>query len=85
MMDEIIQKIIEIVTRNMGNEQFSTLESNSKLSELGMSSMAFIQMVVEIEETFDIEIPDEKVMISQMGTLDQIIDVVREGLKLKEH
>lgn len=84
-MDEIIQKIIEIVTRNIGNEQCLTLEPNCNLSELGMSSMAFIQMVVEIEETFDIEIPDEKVMISQLGTLDQIINVVRDGLKLKEH
>ena len=85
MMDEIIQKIIEIVTRNIGNEQCLNLEPNCNLSELGMSSMAFIQMVVEIEETFDIEIPDEKVMISQLGTLDQIINVVRDGLKLKEH
>lgn len=83
-MNETIQKIIEIVTRNTGNELLSPLELHCELSELGMSSMAFIQIVVELEETFDIEIPDEKLMMSQMGTLDQIINVVWDALKLKE-
>lgn len=83
-MNEIINKIIEIIVRNIGSEQISSLAPNCDLSEHGMTSIIFIQIVVDLEETFDIEVPDEKLLMAEMGTLNKIINVVQDSLKSKE-
>ena len=46
------------------------------LVELGVDSITFIRIVVELEELFEIEIPDEKLLITEMGTIHKIVEVV---------
>ena len=82
-MNDMIKKIIEIVIRNIGSEQISTLDPNYELSQYGMNSIIFIHIVVDLEETFDIEIPDEYLLITEMNTLNKIINVVKNSLKSK--
>lgn len=48
-----------------------------------MNSIIFIHIVVDLEETFDIEIPDEKLIMTEMDTLNKIINVVKNSLKSK--
>lgn len=48
------------------------------LSDLGMDSVGFIQMIVAIEEEFECEIPDEKLLITEMDTVEKIIQVLEE-------
>ena len=38
----------------------------------------FIQMVVAIEEAFDCEIPDSKLIMSEMDTVEKIMAVLAE-------
>ena len=42
---------------------------DSNLTDLGMDSFAFIQIIVAIEEEFECEIPDTKLLIMEMDTL----------------
>lgn len=51
------------------------LEDN--LPDLGMDSIAFIQIVVALEEEFECEIPDEKLLITEMDTVKKMIDVLQ--------
>jgi len=46
------------------------------LSELGMNSIAFIQTIVEIEDKFQIEVPDEYLLFSEMDTVYKMASVV---------
>ena len=41
-----------------------------------MHSIPFIKIVVAMEEAFEIEVPDEKLLITEMGTLNKMISVV---------
>ena len=51
------------------------LEEN--LSDLGMDSITFIQIIVALEEKFECEIPDEKLLITEMDTVQKMIDVLQ--------
>lgn len=49
---------------------------DADLSELGMDSITFIQIVVSLEEEFECEIPDSKLLISEMNTVNKIMEVL---------
>ena len=42
-----------------------------------MDSISFIQTIVSLEEEFECEIPDSKLLISEMNTVNKIIDVLQ--------
>ena len=72
-MIELQEKICAIVSENI---ELSTDQFDVDLSELGMDSLIFIRIVVALEEVFDIEIPDEKLLMNEMNTFNKIISVV---------
>ena len=54
---------------------YDCLQDN--LTELGMSSMQFVRIIVALEEEFDCEIPDEKLLITEMDTVQKMVDVLQ--------
>jgi len=74
--ENIVNQVVKIVRSNIPTipEDFSQL--NSDLSQLGMDSIIFIRIVVAIEEAFDMEVPDEKLLITEMGTIQKMVEVV---------
>ena len=54
-------------------EDFST-----DLSKLGMDSIMFIGIVVALEEAFDCEFPDAKLLPTEMKTIQDMVDVLQE-------
>ena len=83
MKKYIIEKTREIIMEVLENVNITGEQYNVDLNELGMDSLAFIQMVVMLEEEFNIEFPDLKLQISEMNTLDKIVEIVCNE-KLKE-
>lgn len=77
-MKEIdINKIVEILNGNIENLNITTENLDDNLFDLGMESVVFIQIIVELEETFDCEIPDSKLLISEMDSLRKILNVLQ--------
>ena len=67
-----ILKIINTVL-----QQPITLEQTEEdLSSLGLDSITFIRVIVALEEAFDIEIPDEKLLITEMNTGSKMVSVI---------
>lgn len=64
----IIEKVLEIEGFDGNTVQ--------DLREIGMDSLLFIRLVVEIEEHFEIEIDDEDLLMDNFITLDNILQVV---------
>ena len=69
-------KIIEVINYTVEGFNISYEQENVDLSVLGMDSIAFIHTVVALEEEFECEIPDEKLMLSEMNTVKKIYDVL---------
>ena len=46
------------------------------LLEYGMDSIRFIQIIVSLEEEFECEVPDSKLILVEMNTINKIYDVL---------
>lgn len=55
-----------------------TLETNIK-NELGLTSLELVNLVVEMENTFHIEIPDEEIM--KIETIQDAIKIIEKHQK----
>ena len=53
-------------------DEIINLSIDAKLSEKGLDSLHFIQMIILLEETFDIEINDSDLLISNFETIENI-------------
>lgn len=51
--------------------------------DLGMDSITFITLVVEIENRYKITIPDEVLLVDNLNNVDSILRVVEQGLLKK--
>jgi acyl carrier protein len=55
-----------------------TLEQcDDDLLELGLDSIKFIQIIVSLEEAFKCEIPDEKLLLTEMNSVNKMLEVLR--------
>lgn len=81
---QITNKIINIINDYAENVNIGLEQKNEDLYLLGMNSISFIQIVVALEETFSIEIPDEKLLVSEMGTLNKMVNIVSTELKIED-
>ncbi len=72
------EEILDIINNAIDGDAIDLEQLNDDLSELGMDSIKFIQIIVEIEETFECEIPDSKLLISELNTIQKLFDVLQE-------
>ena len=50
------------------------------IDDLGMDSITFISIIIEIEDKFNIVIPDEKLLLEEFRTYENILNIVSELL-----
>ena len=77
-MKEVTVEGILRVVNSLDNIEVSTEQLDEYLPNLGMDSISFIHIVVELEEAFECEIPDSKLLISEMDTVQKMLDVLQE-------
>lgn len=75
---DIKEKIIEIMSGLFSDSGVDTdiLEYVDLIDDLGMDSIAFITLIVEIETTFNISVPDELVLIENFKTFNSIYKLI---------
>lgn len=80
-MENIQEKILEIINDTIENP-VSENQVDEDLSLLGMDSLKFISIVVTLEENFDMEVPDEYLLMTELNTVRKLVKVVSETLGL---
>lgn len=76
MREDILDKVLKVLNENIENTELSSKQIEEDLSTLGMDSITFIRVVVALEEAFDIEIPDEKLLLTEMNTISKMTEVI---------
>lgn len=76
------KEIIEIIVEILVNKFFVTDEI-LQTREIQLESIQYIDLIVEIEEAFEIEIPDSFLAITENWKLDALIEVIDSELKRK--
>ena len=66
---KILRKILELPSK-------TRITVKTDLENIGMDSLKFIEAVVAIEDFFDIEFPEDKLLISEAGTLKKLYEIV---------
>ena len=59
-MDEVEDKVKSIIAEQLGVEAASVTPDASFTEDLGADSLDAVELIMAIEEAFDIEIPDEE-------------------------
>ena len=72
---DTMQKVKEIISRQTDIDE-EKLSDNTTLEDIVADSLDIVEMLMEIEEAFDIDIPDEEAeKLSTVGELCNYIDI----------
>lgn len=73
---QISDQIREALAKKL-NRDVSTIGLHQRLREdLGLDSLAMIELLFDVEEAFDLEIPDGD--LHKLGTVDSVVQYVEE-------
>lgn len=79
----IINGILDIINENIENVNITHDQLDEDLSTHGMDSIKFISIVIALETAFEIEYPDDFLLITQSNTLNKLANIVSEVLDKK--
>jgi acyl carrier protein len=73
---EIFEKVQTIISEQLGVEKIQVTKNANFANDLGADSLDTVELVMAIEEAFNIEIPDETA--EQISNLQQAVDFIRQ-------
>jgi|TARA_B110000967_G_scaffold203157_1_gene243318 acyl carrier protein len=78
-MSIILEKVKVIVADQLGLEEDQVKPDANFSTELGADSLDVVELVMSLEEEFEIEIPDESA--SNISTVQEAVDYITNNLK----
>lgn len=82
-MDAISNTILDIINQNIEDADITLDQLDDDLLKYGMDSIKFISIVIALETAFEIEYPDNLLLISQSNTLNKLAGIVFKALEGK--
>lgn len=84
------EKIIELVGKNLEknlieNIMFEDIYNANLFDDLGYDSLAFINLIVDIEGAFIIEIPDELLLMENFFTIAQVEKTINSVINIEDN
>ncbi len=76
MSQEIESKVIKIIAEKLGIDESEIKPEASFIDDLGADSLDIVELVMELEEEYGIEIPDEDA--EKIKTVQDAIDYIKE-------
>lgn len=76
MSDDILKKVQKIVSEQLSVDESEVTPSSSFANDLGADSLDTVELVMALEEEFDIEIPDEAA--ENIATVQAAVDYIKE-------
>jgi len=79
---EIVEKVKQIISEQLGVEEAEVTLSASFTDDLGADSLDQVELVMALEENFDIEIPDDAA--EKIRTVQDAIDYIDKHSKVSK-
>ncbi len=76
MAEGIEEKVIEIVSEQMGVDKSEITRETSFVNDLNADSLDTVELVMEFEDEFEMSIPDEEA--EKIQTVGHAIDYIKE-------
>ena len=81
-MEEVQSKLKEIVMDRLNAEEDQIKPEASLVEDLGADSLDIVELIMGIEEEFDIEIPDEDA--EKLTTVGEAMNYVKSKLSVED-
>lgn len=76
-MDSIERKISEIVREMLKVHSNVSLTADQNLFDIGLDSLNAIQLIVRLEEEFDIIIDDDELIFDNFDSIEKIVEIMK--------
>ena len=76
--EEILEKVKAIIVEQLGVADTAVTMEASFIDDLGADSLDIVELVMAIEEEFDIEIPDSDA--EKVVTVGDVVDSLKENV-----
>ncbi len=74
--EEIFEKLKEIIVNQLGVDEQNIKEEATFVDDLSADSLDIVELVMNIEEEFEIEIPDEDA--EKIVTVGDVVNYIKE-------
>ena len=75
------EQVIDIIVNKLGVERETVVDSASFTNDLGADSLDTVELIMEFEREFEINIPDNQA--EKISTVDEAISFVEEAVNNK--
>ena len=76
MASSVEQRVIEIVCENLGVNKEQVNRNTSFIEDVGADSLDIVELIMELEEEFEINIPDEQA--EKIKNVGEAIDYIEK-------
>jgi acyl carrier protein len=77
-MSSIEERVAKMVAEQLGVKEADVKSSSSFVEDLGADSLDTVELIMDLEEEFDTEIPDEDA--EKIATVQNAIDYINSNL-----
>jgi acyl carrier protein len=78
-MADVADKVRELISKHVVHEEKVVNDNSHLIDDLGADSLDIVELVMAIEEEFEIEIPDKDA--DQMSTVKDVVEYVADKTK----
>lgn len=76
--EEIFDKIKDIIVEQLGVAEGTVTMEASFIDDLGADSLDIVELIMALEEEFDLEIPDADA--EKIVTVSDVVDYIKENV-----
>ncbi len=74
---EIFEKVKKLIVENLGAEEEAVTKEASFIDDLAADSLDIVELIMSLEEEFDLEIPDTEA--ENIKTVGDVVDYIKKG------
>lgn len=75
--EEIFEKVKKIIVEQLGVAETSVTMEASFIDDLGADSLDIVELIMALEEEFDMEIPDEDA--EKIVSVSEVVDYIKDN------
>ena len=76
--EEVFEKVKKVIVDQLGVSESSVTMEASFIDELGADSLDIVELIMALEEEFDIEIPDSDA--EKVVTVGDVVEYIKENV-----
>lgn len=76
--EDIFEKVKEIIVEQLGVSETSITAEASFIDDLGADSLDIVELIMALEEEFDLEIPDNDA--EKIVTVGDVVEYIKDNI-----